>query len=427
MLHPRTSRRLRQRRGVVAVLVAASLVVVLGIAAIALDGGLLINERRRVQSTADAAALAAAADLFENYPANGGRDPGGTARASALATAAANGYTNDGRDAIVTVSISPQRYQDGPRAGQPLPPGFVEVVVQYNQKRGFSNIFGSGDLAVRARAVARGQWLAIPSIVTLDLSAQGALRVANGDGDVQVATGAVVVNSSHPQGAFNGTKANMVAPEFRLAGNYGTAGQGTFVGDVQTGVRPSPDPLRFLPPPDPGLLPPQTLPQPDDGVYRLVPGRYPGGLRFTGSDKVEMAPGVYYMDNGGFTFSSSGSLKGEGVLIYNAPANVGQGIQISGAGSVTLSPPTEGPFKGIVLFQDRESGANINVTHFAGNASYDVSGLIYAANARVLITRKHGDINVGTQFVSRSLFLTGSGTLNVTGNTAKSRVFGLVE
>jgi uncharacterized membrane protein len=69
--------------------------VLLGIAAISLDGAVLLTERRHAQATADAAARAAACNLYANFAINGGLDPKGTAAASALTTAVANGYTND--------------------------------------------------------------------------------------------------------------------------------------------------------------------------------------------------------------------------------------------------------------------------------------------------------------------------------------------
>ena len=47
-------RKSKNRRGIVAVLVALSLVAILGVTAIALDGGMLLQERRDVQATADA-------------------------------------------------------------------------------------------------------------------------------------------------------------------------------------------------------------------------------------------------------------------------------------------------------------------------------------------------------------------------------------
>src|SRR5262245_2677298 len=94
-----------RRHGVVAILMAISLVALLGVVAIALDGGGLLSERRRAQATADSAALAAASHLFDNYWVYSGAGehtiiPG--ARASAYAEAAANGYTDDGTTSKVT-------------------------------------------------------------------------------------------------------------------------------------------------------------------------------------------------------------------------------------------------------------------------------------------------------------------------------------
>src|SRR5262245_48252681 len=95
------------RRGVMSIFCAVCLVALLGVVALALDGGRLQEERRRVQAVADAAALSAACDLYDWYWLNSGDDPSGTAKASALATAAANGYAHDGVRTIITVNIPP--------------------------------------------------------------------------------------------------------------------------------------------------------------------------------------------------------------------------------------------------------------------------------------------------------------------------------
>ena len=65
----------RRGAGTVTVLVAICLTAILGVVGIALDGGMMLDNRRRVQATADAAALAAASDLLANYAANYGLDP----------------------------------------------------------------------------------------------------------------------------------------------------------------------------------------------------------------------------------------------------------------------------------------------------------------------------------------------------------------
>src|SRR5215470_17761914 len=92
-----------RRRGATVVLVAVCLTVILAFVAIAIDGGGLLEQRRFSQATADAAALAAAEDLFRNYPQNQGLDAGGTAVSRALAIASNNGFSNDGSISTVTV------------------------------------------------------------------------------------------------------------------------------------------------------------------------------------------------------------------------------------------------------------------------------------------------------------------------------------
>src|SRR5947208_15560177 len=89
----RHSHRRQARRGAIVVLIAFCLTLILAFVAIAIDGGGLLDLRRQTQSTADAAALAAAEDLFVNYPKNKGLDSG-TAVARATAIAAANGFAN---------------------------------------------------------------------------------------------------------------------------------------------------------------------------------------------------------------------------------------------------------------------------------------------------------------------------------------------
>ena len=121
----------------VVVLVAVCLVVLVSIVAFAIDGGMLMDERRHAQAVADGAALSAACDLFDNYWTNSGTDPNGTAVASALATAAANGYNNDGIQSIVTVNIPPK---SGDYAA-PQYTGYAEVLVQFNQPDGLAVLF----------------------------------------------------------------------------------------------------------------------------------------------------------------------------------------------------------------------------------------------------------------------------------------------
>src|SRR2546423_702212 len=99
----RSTRRGAPRRGAIAVMLALCLLGLLGVVAIAVDGGVLLDQHRTAQSVADAAAMSAAVDIYSNFPTNAGTDPKGSAKNSALNTAASLGYTNDGTRSTVTV------------------------------------------------------------------------------------------------------------------------------------------------------------------------------------------------------------------------------------------------------------------------------------------------------------------------------------
>ena len=184
-------RRLQRRPGAVAVLVALCLVAMLAIVALAIDGGLILDQRRRLQSAADAAALAAAIDLYLNNPTS-------TAKATALSIAASNGYNNDGKTNTVTVNIPPQS------ANVPAVykgSGFVEVLITYTPQSYFSGIFNLIPPGITAtppptQAVARGKLASFGgAILLLDPKGSGALSAA-GNAGITVANGPIIVDSN---------------------------------------------------------------------------------------------------------------------------------------------------------------------------------------------------------------------------------------
>jgi Putative Flp pilus-assembly TadE/G-like len=439
------------RRGMVAIMATISLTVLLMATALALDGGAMLVERRHAQETADAAALAAAIDLYQHYPLNGGNDKAGTAKKSAQTAATANGYSNDGTSSTVTIHIPPTA---GNFVGQA---GYAEVIVTYQQPRTLSTIFGSGRMPVTARAVGRGGWVPPnPQIIIFDLAAASSLLVTNNLGTINVLSGPVVVNSSDPSAATNNTTANFSAPSFRVTGGM----VGNFTGPKTLGVRPTPDPLSYLPPPTSDVTgsplsvqssvavtynnanpPPNPLPQ---GIYQ-------GGITVTDDGvtpvNLTLQPnGTYVMQGGGFSFTSTGNFTGNGVLIYNQPTvpDGGQSLSIAGPvpsqldpfnpnppppGTITLSPLTTGPYQGITIFQQQSA---IDTMFLFGNGNTTITGTIYAANARVNVSTQsyntHNDV-CGTQFMSRKLQLAGLSTYTLTQlpQPAMQRIIGLVE
>jgi Flp pilus assembly protein TadG len=441
------------RRGGVTPLTVLSLALLVGVVAIAVDGGTLMEERRHVQATADAAALAAAADLYTNYAANQGADPKGTAQASALATASANGLSNDGVQSVVTVSVSPQTYQGGPNAGQALPAGYVEVIIQYNAGRTFSNVFGTGTIPVRARAVARGQWMPDNNaVMVLNLTASGALTIS-GSAGLKV-NGGLLVNSK----SSTGISVSLFGSLSALVYNLNQAVQGllglllSLLGGLGGGSPtvnynpPIADPLRYLPDPDPiqlGLATRGTNLQVNGGgSVDLYPGVYTGGITVSGGStailhaNADGTPGIYFLQGGGFNVSASSvqMAAGEtgGVMIYNDwSSNTSDLITVNGSGTVNINPPRSGVYLGLSIFQKRGSrlSAAPPVT-LSGSGALDIRGTLYAAYAKVNLSGSSSADVLGGQIIADTLNISGGAVINVdrgTQPTANTRTLGLVE
>ena len=435
MAHKRVFRCAARRRGAVAVLVAVLLTTLLGIMAIAVDGGLLLDNHRRVQGAADAAALAVATELFVHYPAiesTGVYDPNGAAAAAALASASANGFPNDGSHSTVTVRLPPT---SGPFTGRA---GYAEVIVTFYQDRYFSGIWGAAKSPVVARSVARGRWASSNrGIVVLDPIAKDALN-ASGTGTVTVTGGAAVIVDSNNAVAAAATGGGMItAPAFEITGGY----TGSLIGEIQTGVPPTPDHLRYLPAPSvpsKGTIKTASLGQ-GNKEYTLTPGRFSNLPNFNAGDRVVLkqasanGEGIYYIDGGlkstGADIVMDESTSG-GVMIYNDPASsaLSEQIQITGnsSGTVNLSALTSGPYAGMLLWQRRSATQQLSV---AGGGNFSLIGTFYAANALLQVTGS-GDAVIGSQYVSRKLNLGGGGNTRISytdSGTARLREVALVE
>ena len=418
-----------RRPGNITALVVVMLVVLVGFTAIALDGGLLFDNKRRVQSAADAAAMAAATETFRNYPAIKANpatpDPGGQAADAALASAKDNGFNNDGTTNTVVVNIPPKT---GPFAGRV---GYSEVTITYYQPRNFSAIWGGGSLPVVARAVSLGRWdYTDNGVIVLDPSTSYALD-ASGTGAVRVNGSAkMIVNSDNPAAARATGGGSLTADKFNITGNY----TGALNGDVTTGTLPIPDPLAYLPAPTMpanGTITQTTVK--GNKVYTLTPGRHNNLPNFGNGDTVILQQGgVYYIDGGGLTSTGGATIIMDptttgGVMIYNAPNGTqqNQGINISG-GTVTLSPLTSGPYAGILLWQERSSPVSMSIQ---GQGGFTIYGTLYAANATLQVSGQGTNV-IGSQYISRTLSLSGGGNTVIDYDhnlTARQRDIMLVE
>jgi hypothetical protein len=191
---------------------------------------------------------------------------------------------------------------------------------------------------------------------------------------------------------------------------------------------PTPDPLAYLPEPDPSTMTVQskkTVKLQNQGSLSLQPGVYQGGIKVTGGD-LTLASGIYYMDGGGFTFSGTGSLTATGVMIVNAPQSNSDVVSITGTGTINLSPMTTGLYQGISLWQVR---ASTNTLTVSGGGGGSVTGTFYAQHGTLKVSGGGGS-SVGSQYISWDVVLTGNGNFSIDwspAGVAPAKSFQLVE
>jgi hypothetical protein len=390
-----------RRTGSITPWLLLSLLTIVGIVAIGMDGGRMVEERRTAQSVADAAALAASVQNYRDF-----FDHTSLAKSAAFSSASANGYTNDGVNSIVTVHSPPT---SGSYAGNS---DCFEVVVQRNLSATFGAVFTGKPLAVTARAVGRGRPRKI-GVMALNRTKANAFTTT-GVGAFVVLNAPIYVNSNDPS-AFNQKGLGPItASSIQITGGYQQSS--IILSKIRTNVDPSPDPLVNYPAPNPASYPVRSAAAKTINSLLptiLQPGVYVGGLNIKGASIVTMLPGVYIMDGGGFQVSGLASVVGTEVMIHNTSSTQPAGpVTFNTTGAVAIIPPLSGTYQGFVIFQDRGMTQPVSLT---GNGVTSVLGTIYAPSAPLALTGLAGVglDTLGGQYIADTITVGGVGNINI--------------
>ncbi len=406
----------RADRGQMMVLAALVLPVFLGGAAMAVDVGVMWAVEARLRTVADAGALAGAEALVL-----GKSNSAATTAATTIADA--NGYTSSGQTATVTVNIPPAA--PSAFAGQS---GCVQVVVQFNQPALFSAIWGVQTLPITVEAVAQTTMAPYTTAAILLLAPSGTAMTLSGSTQVVAVNGGIMVDSASSMSVISSGSSSITAPTLDLAGGIKYTGTNPDNAAITNYDQPAiPDPLATIAAPSSSGMPVESSSLVSVGGTKSVtlnPGIYNGGISMSGSSTITLNPGVYYINGGGINMSGSSSITGNGVLIYNTGGGT---INLSGTGTISLSPMTTGLYAGITLFQDR---ADSSPATMSGASSVKNSGTFYFPDAALTLSGGSGVGQVGSQFITKSLAFSGSGGISVnysSGTVASTLSIGLVE
>jgi hypothetical protein len=388
------------------VLFVLALGVLMGFTAMTIDVGMILYERRSLQNTTDAAALAGVQELPESPSA---------AVAAATEWAMKNGYTADD-GATITVNTP---YQGDPDA--------VEVVIKEEVPFLFATVLGLESTDVHARAVASNKTATAMGVALLVLSPEGGRsfnKVGTGDLIIE-GGGAAMVNSTSEEASQRSGSGNVVTSGgffHYYGGGWDSSGSsGQFIPEPEAVPSQVPDPLVGLAPPNPyaigtspdsgGTATAPVTKKLSSGDHILSSGTYWGGIEITSTANVTFEPGVYVLAGGGLKLTGGGTVVGDGVFFYNTfdPENQttnadGQcdEVNLRGSANFTLTAPTAGPYKDILFWQDK---ACTTPMKHEGNGDV-ISGVIYLPSTRLDLS---GNGNIGTvQIITDTIDISGS-------------------
>jgi Flp pilus assembly protein TadG len=394
----------RRPSGQVFLLVSIALVVLVGMAALAVDVGNLWTTRRLMQSAADAGAVAGADEI-----AIGGSSTAITAAARDASShnGFAHGGTRVGTSNTITVAVH-NPPTSGPFAANS---NAVQVDVSQTQPTYFMKVLGWSSVPVSTTAVA--VTLGSGSCVySLDPTQPGALTVG-GTASVSSACGFYVDSNSSSALTVGGGGA-ITSPLVGVVGGTNVNGGGST--PPSTGIAPFGDPLAYV-------AAPSYTHGSGCGSYHntplngsISPGTFCGGISVSNGNTVTFNPGLYIIDGGGIKITG-GTVSGSGVTFYltgntgsgSSPATY-SGVTING-GTVNLTSPCSssgGSIEGMLFFQDRAmSPTSSNASTINGNAGSTFSGAIYFPTTSLSYAGTTG-ANMFTLLVSDMLTFTGN-------------------
>ena len=285
----------------------------MGLAAIAIDGSNLYRERGDVQNAADLAVLAAA---YDNC--TGGSDPA----AAGSAQAAANGYTHNGSDVVVTVAKEGDNWR---------------ATIDTTMDGFFSKILGASTLSTGATALAL---CTVPTASGYALFAGGVCgkKTLKWSGSSNTITGGV---HSNDQMKVSGSSNAVNGDTTTVNGINVSGSSNTFDPPATTPFPPPPWPVTF-------------------DINDFLPDGFQGG---NGSVAATVGFGFYHFWDGKIDtgvlidqgwFDPVSKVLDDGVYVATEDINV-SGSDVTGTVTLVTAPTEEG--KGIIKF----SGSNQNL------------------------------------------------------------------
>ncbi|HWK95893.1 MAG TPA: pilus assembly protein TadG-related protein [Pseudolabrys sp.] len=386
----------RANGGSVAIQLALSSLVILGMVALAVEITFLVYKHRQMQAAADAAAFGAAIAKKTGYPSSFALE--------ARAAAAEVGYVNGVNGVTVTVNNPPLHgnYTANNSA--------VEVIISQSQSLSLVTLFQTGLFSVGASAVAMPGGGGSACVLQLLSTNITGVSLSNG-ATVNLAQCGLDANatSSSAVSVIGGATLNtqFVSTSGRTSVSQGGAINAT--NGIKTNQPAVADPYASVPAPSYSGCNFNNKSFGHSATRQYAsPGVYCNGLAFTNDALVTMNPGVYIIDRGSFNVGGAVQLTGTGVTIYltKSTGSSYATVSIGNGATVTLSAPTSGTYAGLTFFGDRKATTS-TTSSFGGGATLSITGALYFPSQTVSFNNGISNPSGCTQLIAGQIQFTG--------------------
>ncbi|MCL6608103.1 MAG: hypothetical protein K6T74_08435 [Geminicoccaceae bacterium] len=365
---------LADRRGAVAAMLALTLPVLAGLAAVAVDISHARAVRAELQAAVDLAAIAAARRLPDKA----------SAVAAALdyvarnAAAARHGIVSEASD----VTFGRYDAEADAFVVDPDDPRAVRVVARRVAARGnavptsFGRLLGFDSIDVSVEAIA-GAGRTPACIVALHPNASGSLTF-DANARVNLRGCELHGHSTHSRGLWLKSQSDVTAERTCIAAaTYREQSTGAIEPPPETSCTPAADPAPVV---DAVVGTCKVgIPKPITDTRTLTPGTY-CGLAIDSNARVTLAPGTYVIKNAPFELMSNVELSGTGVTIHLADAAAC--LRFDSNTKVSLTAPSSGPNRGLLIHQPRSVNCASGL-QFRSNSVGRLEGMIYAPESHI--------------------------------------------
>lgn len=371
----------KSERGAVAIVLGLAATALFMVAGGAVDYGMAIQKKARLQAMADAGAIAGGNALTM---ANNS-----SSTVISIATTHALQSSTDSMSATVSASAK----TDGKTQ--------ITVEVEELWQPIFSHLIFEDITPIRASATAQRYGSTNICVLALHPSMGSSLSLT-GAAQLQ-ANGCGVYANSTDAAAITSWKDSLIASELTCsAGGYGGSTK-NFNPQPSTDCPKVADPLAGRQPPDITGCDYNNLTITSE-IRTLSPGVYCGGLGIYGTSQIKLSPGVYVIKDGPLQTTQTSSVTGENVGFYMTGDTAT--FVFAGGSSVELTAPTDGPLAGLLFYEDPNSLPGRRFEIVSDNARRLV-GTIYLPKGEFLVSSKKpvADMSEYTAVIASSIQL----------------------